>query len=97
MFSGHFGNTVLSVAIGASIGLADAAGFFYTARLFIVNATGAKRAVAGIAEGARLVLFVALVLLLWRTKTVPVLWLLCSAIAVSLAGKFLFIVKGLKP
>lgn len=97
MFSGHFGNTVLSVGMGAAIGLADAAGFFYTARLFIINATPAKRAVAGIAEGARLILFVALVLLLWRTRIVPVLWLVCSAIAVSLAGKILFIVKGLKP
>jgi hypothetical protein len=97
MFSGHFGNTVLSVAIGAAIGLADAAGFFYTARLFTVNATSVKRAIAGIAEGARLVLFVAVVLFLWHIKIAPLLWILCSAIAVSLAGKFLFIVKGLKP
>jgi hypothetical protein len=97
MFSEHFGNTVLSVGIGAVIGLADAAGFFYTARLFIVNATSTKRAIAGIAEGVRLVLFVALVLFLWHMKIVPILWLLCCAIAVSLAGKLLFIFKGLKP
>jgi hypothetical protein len=96
MFSGHFGNTVLSLGIGVVVGLADAAGFFFTARLFIVNATPGKRVIAGIAEGARLLLFVGLVLFLWHLKIVPVLWLLCSAIVVSLAGKLLFIVKGLK-
>jgi hypothetical protein len=96
MFSGHFGNTVLSVALGAAIGLADAAGFFYTARLFIVNATPIRRVVAGIAEAARLVLFVAVVLFLWHIKIAPILWIICSAIAVSLVGKFLFIFKGLK-
>jgi hypothetical protein len=83
--------------MGAVIGLADAAGFFFTAKLFIGNATSAKRAIAGIAEGARLILFVALVLFLWHLRIVPVLWLLCSAIVVSLSGKLLFIVKGLRP
>ncbi|HUI93098.1 MAG TPA: hypothetical protein VLX68_12695 [Chitinivibrionales bacterium] len=97
MFSGHFGNTVLSVAIGCAIGLADATGFFYTARLFVVNATSVKRAIAGIAEGARLVLFVTVVLFLWHVKIVPLPWLLCSAILVSIVGKIFFIVKGLKP
>lgn len=97
MFSGHLGNTVLSIGIGTAIGLADAAGFFYTARLFIVNATPVKRAIAGIAEGARLILFVAVVLFLWHIKIVPLVWLLCCALAVSLGGKFLFIFKGLKP
>jgi hypothetical protein len=85
------------MGIGAAIGLADAAGFFYTARLFTVNATSARRAVAGIAEGARLILFVALVLFLWHMKIVPIIWLLCCAIVVSLVGKFLFIFKGLRP
>jgi|WetSurMetagenome_2_1015567.scaffolds.fasta_scaffold00055_31 hypothetical protein len=82
--------------MGAIIGLADAAGFFYTVRLFTVNATPAKRAISGIAEAARLALFIALVLFLWHLKIVPILWLLCSAIAVSLAGKVLFIFTGLK-
>ena len=95
MFSGHLGNTVLSIGAGAVIGLADATGFFYTVRLFIADAASVKRVVAGIAEGARLVLIVAIVLFLWHLKVVPVLWLVCSALAVSLVGKILFIVKGL--
>lgn len=86
---------VLSLGLGVVIGLADAAGFFFTARLFVVNATPAKRLIAGITEGARLVLFVALVLLLWHMRIVPIVWLLCAALMVSLAGKLLFIVKGL--
>ena len=82
--------------MGAVVGLADAAGFFYTARLFSINATSARRLVAGIAEGARLIFIIGLVMFVWHLRIVPILWLLCSAIAVSIIGKLLFIVKGLK-
>jgi hypothetical protein len=96
MFLGHLERTVLSVGIGAVVGLADAAGFFYTARLFVVNSTPHKRMLAGIAEAGRMILLVALVMFLWHLHFVPMLWLLGGAIVVSVAGKLLLISKRLR-
>jgi hypothetical protein len=87
---------VLSVGIGAIVGLADAAGFFYTARLFVVKSTPHKRMLAGIAEAGRMILLIAVVLFLWHLHFVPMLWLLGGAIVVSVAGKLLFISKRLR-
>ncbi len=96
MFLGPLARTALSVGIGALVGLTDAAGFLYTARLFLANATSGKRAAAGLAEAGRIILLIAVVLFLWHLKFVPILWLVGSALVVSLAGKLILITKGLK-
>jgi hypothetical protein len=96
MFSGPLERTALSVGIGVVVGLTDAAGFFYTARFFLASTTSGKRVIAGFAEAARMILLIAVVLLLWHLKFVPVLWLLCSALVASLAGKLFLISKRLR-
>jgi hypothetical protein len=96
MFSGPLGKAAISVGAGIAVGLIDAAGFFYTAKLFINNTVAHARAIAAAAEASRLILLIAFVVLLWHAKFISVLWLLGSALLLSLAGKFLFIFKGLK-
>jgi hypothetical protein len=96
MFSGLFENTAISLGAGIAVGLADSVGFFYTAQMFLFNATTKKRIIAAILEAARLFFLFAVIILLYRYKTVSIILLLASAIFVSLGGKLFFIFKRLK-
>jgi hypothetical protein len=96
MFSGPLEKTIISLGAGLLIGIADAVGFFYTAQMFVKNATSGKRTVAGVLEAARLLVLCGVVLFLYNLHSFSILWLLGMTLIVSLGGKFFFIFKRLK-
>jgi hypothetical protein len=96
MFSGPLEKTVISIGSGVVVGLADAVGFYYTARMFLVNATSRKRTIAAVFEALRLVILIAAVLLMYGQLHLSMVWLLAGALFVSLGGKFFFIFKRMK-
>ncbi len=96
IFSGLLGKTGFSLAVGILVGLADAAGFFYTAKLFFSGSTGTKKAIAGFFEFFRLIIIVAFIIFLSSKTSLSMLPFLFTALFLSMTGKLLFILKGLK-
>jgi hypothetical protein len=78
------------------VGLADAAGFFYTAKFFFANSSGAKKALAGFFEFFRLIIIVAFIIFLSSKTSLSILPFLFTALFLSMTGKAVFILKGLK-
>jgi hypothetical protein len=96
MFSGLWEKSAISIAAGIGIGLMDSVGFLITARFFLTNALSNKRIYALIIELVRLVILIGFVIFLCSFKEISNLWLLGSAVLISLLGKFLFIARRFK-
>jgi hypothetical protein len=95
MFSGPWEKIAISAAIGVLIGAADAAGFFYTVKLFFAKSPGHKKAFAGLFEVLRLMLFAAIIFFLISNKSILVIPLFLAAFILSMVGKMVLIIKGL--
>jgi hypothetical protein len=95
MFSGPWEKIAISATIGVLIGAADAAGFFYTVKLFIAKSPGHKKVLAGIFEVLRLVLIVAFTIFLISKISILVIPLFIAAFVLSMGGKMVLIIKGL--
>ncbi len=95
MFSGPWEKIAISAAIGVLIGAADAAGFFYTVKLFIEKSPGYKKVLAAFFEVVRLVLIVAFIIFLISNKSILVIPLFIAAFVLSMGGKMVLIIKGL--
>jgi hypothetical protein len=96
MFSGLLEKTAISIGTGAIVGLADAVGFYYSAKMFISNKPGNSRIFAAILEAGRLLLLIALILTLNSQKCFSIFILIGIAFLISLGGKFFFIFKRMK-
>jgi hypothetical protein len=96
MFSGPWEKIAISVVIGFLLGLADAVGFFYTVKFFLANSAGVKKVVAGFFEISRLILIIIFIIFLSSHKIILFVPLFLLALIMSLGGKMLLILKGLK-
>jgi hypothetical protein len=85
--------TAISCGLGAILGLADTAGFYYTVKLFLVNPTTKKRIVSGFLEFFRLLCLVSSIILISFDKNISILWLLIVALPISMSGKIFCILK----
>ena len=96
MFSGPWEKIAISAAIGILIGVADAIGFFYTVKFFLANSAGLKKAVAGFFEFFRLIVIIAFIIFLSSHKIILIVPLFLFALIISLGGKMILVLKGLK-
>jgi hypothetical protein len=96
MFSGLWEKSAISIAAGVAIGLMDSIGFFITAKFFLANAKTKKRINALFFEVGRLIVLIGVIFLVCSFRGVSSLWLLGSAILVSLLGKLYFIAQRFK-
>jgi len=93
MLSGQSTATAISCALGIIIGLADATGFYYTAKFFLADPSKKKGLIAGILEFFRLLCLVLCIILISFDKNISILWLLGIALLISMSGKILCILK----
>jgi hypothetical protein len=96
MYSGLLEKIAISAGIGIIAGAIDAAGFYYTAKIFFANATNKKRILAGFLEIFRLIILIALIIFLCSRGNISFIPLAFTALLLSLGGKMVFIFKGLK-
>jgi hypothetical protein len=96
MFSGPLEKIILSAAIGTIVGVADAVGFFFTVKFFLANSTGFKKALAGFFEFFRLIIIIVFIIFLSTHKIILIVPFFLLALIISLGGKTLLVVKGLK-
>ena len=96
MFSGPLEKMIVSAAAGVFIGLADAIGFFYTVKFFMASASGRKKALAGFFEFFRFLVLIALIIFLSSHKIILIIPFFLTALFLSMGGKLLLVLKGLK-
>jgi|WetSurMetagenome_2_1015567.scaffolds.fasta_scaffold92328_2 hypothetical protein len=96
MFSGPLEKIAISASVGILAGVIDSTGFFYTVKIFFAKTSGKKLAIAGALEIFRLIVLVTFIIFLCSHMHVLFLPLAIAALVFSLAGKMLFIFKGLK-
>jgi hypothetical protein len=96
MFSGPLEKILISLAIGLLVGLADSVGFFYTVKLFVAKSTGKKKIIAGALEFSRLVGIIIFIFFLCSHGIILIIPFFLSALLLSMGGKLLLVLKGLK-
>jgi hypothetical protein len=96
MFSGPLEKTAFSLALGIAVGVGDAVGFFYTVKFFLANSNGTKKTLAGFFEFFRLIVIVAFIIFLSSKVSLSMLPFLFTALFLSMTGKTILVLKGLK-
>jgi hypothetical protein len=87
---------VISALVGVLLGLGDAVGFFFTVKLFLKGGAGRKKILAGFFEFFRFIVIIALIIFLCSHKIILIVPFFLTALFVSMGGKLLLVLKGLK-